>query len=187
MRYHVTFHIGAALTLCSLWFFLVYTPSTEKQLTIQTQAALIQQQLTDFDMTMKELPKSVQASRDLVTLKSNLNSSLYAKDEILALFRQISEDAVSHNLTLTEISPPVLELLHLNRVSEMADEPQFLNITLDLRGQYIEFGKYITHLESTPYFRKINFCHIRGSQAPTPEISLSVSFKALIGSAPESA
>jgi hypothetical protein len=134
---------------------------------------------------MKQLPVYLEQSHDLETFRDHLNSSLYARDDILKLLNRLTADAVSHNLSVVEITPPVMELLELNRRQDQAGEPQFLNLTLDIRGQYVDFGRYVRQLESTPYFRAINHCSIRGNQMTQEALDFSLGFRAMLGTTKE--
>jgi len=187
MKRRLTIYSVAALVLTLAWILLIYAPTVQRKQALNLQIKEAERQLEDFNRTMEELPKYLQTSNNLARFKDELNSSLYAKNDILELLEQITGDAVTNGLTVVEISPPVEELLKLNRATDLDSKPQFLNITLNLSGQYLDFGKYVNHLETTPYFRKINSCTARGARQLEPEVSFTVSFKALIGAARESA
>lgn len=174
---------GAAMT--ALWLFLIYLPAERERASLRSAIAQADWQLQDFQRVIRELPAYAETSRELARRKERLNSSLYAKEDILNLFRRIGAEASSHNLRLLDISPPVDELLALNRASPDRDEPQFLNITVGLRGRYLDFGRFVEDLEKAPFFRGENSCWLRGDQTPRPEIDLTISFKALIGSGEE--
>jgi hypothetical protein len=95
----------------------------------------------------------------------------------------LTDDAQAHSLRLVQISPPISELLELNRQAAVDNAPLFLNLTLDLRGRYIDFGQFIGELETKPYFRSVKNCVVRGGQTTEPAVDMTVSFKALIGTA----
>jgi len=186
MKRRFTAYAAAALVLILVWLLLVYSPTAQRKQALDLQIIAAEQQLVDFNRTMEELPKYLQTSNNLQRFKDELNSSLYAKGDILELLEQITRDAVDNGLTVVEISPPVTELLQLNRTTDLEGEPQFLNITLNLSGQYLDFGRYVTQLETTPYFRRINSCTARSARQLEPQVSFTVSFKALLGAARES-
>ncbi|MCP4684508.1 MAG: type 4a pilus biogenesis protein PilO [bacterium] len=183
MKRRLTIYTVTSLLLILAWFLLIYSPTVQRKQALNLRINEAEQQLADFNRTMEELPQYLKASNNLERFKNELNSSLYAKSDILELLEQITGDAVDNGLTVVEISPPVKELLLLNRATDLETEPQFLNITLSLSGKYLDFGKYVGHLETTPYFRKINSCTARGAREVQPEVSFTLSFKALIGAA----
>jgi hypothetical protein len=113
-----------------------------------------------------------------------LNSSLYAKSDVLALFRQLTRDAETYSLKLVQITPPVAELLRLNEQAAKENNPLFLDITLDFEGQYARFGQFVADLESKPYFRDVRSCTLR-SRPSASSIDLSLCFKALLGTPEE--
>ena len=187
MKKRITAYSATGLILTVAWLLLIYSPTVKRKQALDSQIRGAEQQLVDFNKTMAELPKYLQTSTNLTRFKDELNSSLYAKNDILDLLEQITQDAVNNGLAVTEITPPVSELLELNRSTDLENEPQFLNITLDLSGQYLDFGKYVSHLEKTPYFRRINSCTARNGRQPQPQVAFTLSFKALIGAPKESA
>ncbi|RKX26397.1 MAG: hypothetical protein DRP45_03615 [Candidatus Zixiibacteriota bacterium] len=185
MNRRIAYFVVGALSMCGLWFMFIHAPMVNDQRQIQLQIAEAEAQLADFNHTMEQLPRFIEESNSLNTYRDKMNSSLYAKNDILELFRKITEDAVVQNLTVVEISPPVMEILALNRVTGLTSEPPFLNIKLNIEGGFTDFGKYLFHLESSPYFRSINFCSLQSDEDGTGQLNVTVSFRALLGSAGE--
>ena len=99
---------------------------------------------------------------------------------------KLDQEARANNLEILDITPPVSELLELNRITR-PDEPLFLNITLTIAGNYVGFGKYMNNLEKAPFFRGVNSCHISGLPEEDPQLSLVVGFKTLLGRTRETA
>ncbi len=182
MKQRVTYFGLAALGMIAIWYFTALLPMSARSSACHESIAELEDRLKDYNRTCLELPEFLEANDNLEALRSELNSSLFAKSDILQLFHQLARDARNHNLELVEISPPISELLELNRRAILENEPQFLNVKLDLRGRYIAFGKFVEHLESRPYFRQINSCQVRGAQESKPTIDMSVAFRALLGS-----
>jgi len=181
MRKRLALYIGIAAGIVSLWLLMVFIPlERERQRTLQ-HIPEVEAQLTDIDRTLKELPAFLERSNSLEAFKTRLNSSLYAKADILKLFRQIGDQAAARGLTIAEITPPVSELLLLNEKAQNSGEPCFLNITLYVHGDYVNFGKFVSELEGAPFFRGINSCHISSSRDLSREITFAVAFKALLG------
>jgi hypothetical protein len=182
-RLVIYFSIVAALG--ALWLFVIHGPLVQRQKEVSEQTVRAEAQLADYLHTMEQLPQYLQTSRTLETLRSELNSSLYAKNDILKLLGRITDDAVAHDLAVIEISPPVMELIQLNRLSEISTEPQYLNLTIDIRGQYVDFGRFVSYLEQEPFFRSINHCSIRGGQETQQQLDFSIGFQALLGASRE--
>lgn len=186
MRKRSAIYIAAGMGLALLWYLVAYRPLDASLGAVREKTSAAEAQLADYNETVKRLPEYLKANETLETLRAKLNSSLFAKSDILDLFRQLSRDAADHRLELVQISPPVEELLELNRQAIAKSEPQFLNVTLDFKGRYMDFGRYIGHLEARPYFQAINNCYIRGNQILQPTVDMAVSFKALLGTLEES-
>lgn len=176
--------IGAGV-VC-LWFFIGYAPMTVESRQIKIRIEQAHVQLIDFQTTMDELPNYLKTSRDLEEFRSRLSSSLYAKTDILALLDLLKKEAKSKRLTIIEITPPISELLALNRATLTNDQPQFLNLSLKIKGDYVQFGRYVELLEDAPYFRGVNFCFVSGSTDPTVGVTYTLGFRALLTSERES-
>jgi len=174
-----------ALTLIGLWLFLLYTPLHKEQAAIVTQIEEARQQLDDFKTIMNKLPGFLKIRKKLEAERSVLRSKLYAKNDILMLFQHLYQQAKDENVMITEISPPIEELLQLNRIIPDSNQIQLLNINLKLQGRYIDFGRFISVVEKSDYFRGITDCKIRGSKAGHGDIQLQLGFNAMLGSLKE--
>jgi Tfp pilus assembly protein PilO len=180
-------YVSAGSALVVLWFFVIFSPLYQELTSLEVRAGESRQQLEDFRKSLEELPQFLQARERLRAQKADLRSKLYTKSDILRLFEQLRQQAESENLTITEIIPPIEELLELNRVIPDSTQPLFLNISLRLAGDYIRFGKFVGRVEHSSYFRGINDCRITGGQEVSDDLQLQIGFTALLGSARESA
>lgn len=185
MNRRAVLYPAMGLGLLAIWLFLGFLPQQRERQQVQTQIETANWEVADFDRIVGDLPKYMKTYKDVSLKRSHLNSSLYAKQDILDLFGQLGTAAAARNLRLVEISPPVDELLALNRANPGSNDPQFLNITMGLRGNYLDFGHFVDDLERAAYFKGINTCYVRGQQEATPEVDCTVSFRALIKTASE--
>ena len=168
----------AAVVMAVLWLLFVRLPGASERASVQAQIADAQVQLQDFDQTVLQLPAFIKTRQDLVSFREQLQSKLFAKNELLKLFGRFEQDSKNYGLRLDEIAPPIEELLELNSIS--SDQPQFLNITLKMTGQYINLGKYVLHLESEPYFRGVNDCRVSNSENDKKGLTISLGIRALL-------
>jgi len=181
MKTQIAAYVGVALVLVGLWFFGLYVPLHREHVNLAAQTIETQQQLDDFKRIMNELPGFIEAHESLRSRKAALSSKLYTKDDILKLFDQLKRQAQKQNMLIMEISPSVEELLYLNSIVPDSSQPQFLNISLDLKGGYISFGRFVGQVEQSGYFRGINYCKVIGSKDTRDDIRLQLGFKALLG------
>lgn len=176
--YILSFLMGAILCC---WFFFVCNPYLKENKMLESKISEQQIQLLDFEQTIALLPQFINDREQLKEKKEYLNSKLYTKEEVIKLFKHLEEKASDYQLTVSEITPPIEELLELNNQIPDSTKPQFLNIGVYVTGTYIEFGKFIQMIENDPYFRGINICQISGSKDYNQELSLYIGFKALLG------
>jgi Tfp pilus assembly protein PilO len=167
-----------AVAMAVVWLLLVHLPGASEQATLQAQIADAQTQLEDFDQTVLQLPAFIKTRQDLVSFREQLQSKLFAKNELLKLFAQFEKDSKDYGLRLDEIAPPIEELLELNGAS--SDQPHFLNITLKMTGHYLELGKYVEHLEGEPFFRGINNCRISSGENDRKGLTISLGVRTLL-------
>lgn len=173
--------ISSAVILISLWFFLLFTPYVQEKKSLKIKITDEKSQLQDFQQTINLLPKFMTERKLLKQRKEFLTSKLYTKEEVINLFSCIKDNAAAKNLIVTEITPPIEELLYLNSIIPDSTRPQFLNIGVSVSGSYIEFAKFIKKIENEPYFRGINACRISGSKDFNQNLELYIGFKALLG------
>jgi hypothetical protein len=182
MNRQLMIFFGAALGIVLLWFFLLEQPAAQKQALINAELIAIEAKLEDYRSTVADLPSILAQQNRLLSSRAELSSKLFAKNDILELFRQLDTDVRAHELRITEISPPVHELLALNQKLNTPDEPLFLNIRLTIRGGFLNFGQYVQGLEKAPYFRGVNRCTISSTNVPGDPTMFTIDFRALLGS-----
>ena len=187
MKTQLVSYAMAVLALAGLWFFLLFTPLHKEQTSIDVETKEAQQQLADFKTIMNELPGFLKTRQDLKEERSMLNSRLYAKNDILRLFQKLRQQAQEKNLVITEISPPIDELLYLNSIIPDSNQAQLLSISLKLEGRYIDFGRFVGAVEQSDYFQGINNCKIIGTKTGDGDIRLELGLNALLGSFKEKA
>ncbi len=173
-------YISISIGVIVLWIFLLFFPYVQKNNDISQQIAMTEQKLVDFQKTIDMLPIIIEKRKLLQKEKFSLDSKLYTKAEVLSLFKELEIKAALKNLKITEITPSVEELLYLNSIIPDSTQPQFLNIGLNLSGDFINFGKFVNKLEKEDYFRGINRCIIAGRLEDDREISMYIGFKVLL-------
>ncbi|MEW6412940.1 MAG: hypothetical protein AB1483_10795 [Candidatus Zixiibacteriota bacterium] len=178
----VVTYASIAVALCCLWFFSIYAPGIKERETLSLQIVDAEKRLADFQQTIADLPLYIAKHKSLLELRNDLNSRLYTKKDVLKLFDKLKEEASVRNLVVTDITPPVEELLYLNTIIPDSGQPQFLNIGLIIEGDYINFGKFVQTVEQADYFRGINSCKMYGHADDKSKITLHFGFKALLGS-----
>jgi len=180
-----TMYAAVVVVAAAVWFALLLQPNLNEQTALKMEGDSIRSRLDQFRATMAELPGYVQTQQELASAKRKLNARLYAKDDILDLLKLLQREAEEAGLVLIDITPPVEELLELGKASRQ-NLPDFLNLRLQLSGNYIDFGRYVGLLEGSPFFRGANYCRVvASSEAETPTHYV-FAFKALLGSIEES-
>ncbi len=181
MNKHLASYIAVSCTVLILWIAFLYLPYLSERTELETAVAQKQVQLDEMKKTVLELPEFIARHRIMIDSRQKLHSSLYAKQDIMRLIDHIREDADKYGLTITEIAPPVSELLLLNRHVDSLKLPDFLNITLMINGSYSDFGKFVGEIEHEPFFRDINTCRVNGAASNSTQVMYSFGFKALLG------
>ncbi len=174
-------YVAIAIALCAIWFFAAYVPFHKEKEQASAEIIEAEKQLADFHRTISELPKYLERQKNLLTQRQDLNSKLYSKKDVLKLFETLRNEADIKNVEVTEITPPVEELLYLNSIVPDSSKPQFLNIGLSLEGDYVSFGKFIEKIERADYFRGINRCKMFGHADDKSKVTMHFGFKALLG------
>lgn len=180
MNKRLLIYYGIGLTLVVGWFLAVHMPATAKRQRLAQEIDGNQSRLNQLEVTMRQLPDFLATHRQLLETRSDLQTELYSADELLELFAALETSAGNHGLTLTEISPPVDELLSLDRSDASLGEPQFLNLTLRLTGRYLDFGRYVVAQEAAPYFRGVNHCQILSPEDNRQNLDILLEMRVLL-------
>lgn len=181
MSKQVYMYLTGIVAAVLLWGYFVYVPFHENKISYFKERGSLETQLHDFQTTIAQLPAYLERKKALNQERKELTSKLYTKEEVLNLFGKIRQEANSYHLEVVEITPPVEELLELNRSLPDSTQPQFLTIGVRLAGDYIQFGRYVRDIEEAPYFRGLRRCTITGNREKNEHQQLYVSFKALLG------
>ena len=171
----------ATVVLATVWILLVWLPYHRQHTLLKVQINDAKQQLKDYKNTLEQLPKIIAERNQYENIKSILDEKLYTKRDMLKLFDKLYEIASKNQLHIVEITPPIEELLLLNRNISDSTIPLFLNITLSITGDYVNFGKFTEKVEKSLFFRGTNICQIMGDSKPIDELKFLFGFKALLG------
>lgn len=171
---------GVAMLI--LWTILVFVPQRNQYLQTSTKIAQAERSLADFERTVMLLPDFVKTHRNLTRKIDSLNSSLYTKENILNLFDQFYQIAGKNRMKIVEITPPVEELLRINRVNPDSTKLMILNVSIKVHGAYNDFGRFVSSMEEADFFRGSNFCSIFGTYNWKRPVLYNFGFKSLLGS-----
>ena len=172
--------MGAVLT--TIWVFAAFIPSYRNHLRVEEDTAEARRQLADFESTLSRLPEFIEGYNELQSARSNLTARLYTKDDILRLFDRLHFEASEKNLVITEITPPIEELLTLNKSVGDPTRPLFLNISIRTEGGYRDFARFVRAIEKSDFYRGTNMCQIIGGRDELYNLKQVYGFRALLGS-----
>ncbi len=184
MKTYHAYMLGC-VALVAAWFFIGHRPLASKQAAMDNRATQALAEIQDFRTTVASFPEELKTRQELDSTRNELNSALIAKQDILMLFRELENQAENRNLSITEITPPLEELLLLNDITTSPDQPEFISIAVRLIGGYEDFGDYVAYIEGSSFFRGISECNVAIGSQEQPGLSLHLRFKALLGSLPE--
>lgn len=179
-------YFGVTFAFVLVWYFLFVAPMNSHKADLNSRLTSAQAELADFSATLAELEDFLKLQEQLKNERVSLDSRLYAKENIIRLFDQLKDQANQRNLAITEITPPVDELIKLNETVPDSTKPQFLTIGLRIEGAYTDFGRFVGDIEKAGYFRGINKYQISSGRKDFERVAYSVTFKALLGRSGES-
>lgn len=182
MNTHRLIALIAAAGLLGGWYVGIYRPSSRKFNAIDQQLQTATNQLREYQTTIQQVPELLQACSELEAAKRRQNDALFAKEDILRMLDQITTEAASEHMSIAEIAPPLSELLTLNAAPKHPGEPLYLNVTVRVVGDYVEFGRFAERVERLPYFRGVNTVTILGAADKSAPLVYSIGFKAMLRS-----
>lgn len=170
----------ASLAAGAAWYFLLFTPTGQKATLAHIEAATVSSELETLLMTLKNVPDQLKTERGLDSLREAINNSLYATNEIERLFAEFTDEAETYGLTVTEITPSVEELLQLEENQRQKDFAPFLNFSVRMSGQFVDFGQFVERLEAAPFFQGINKITVNGAVEPGKPLTFYIDMRALL-------
>ncbi|HOD66278.1 MAG TPA: hypothetical protein PK186_05770 [candidate division Zixibacteria bacterium] len=181
MKPRVLIYGGIALALVVLWAFLVYTPYRHKAASARAAVRDTERRIDEAHRLTLQLPAFLKAEQTAESLRLDLDARLYAHADVLALVDDLVARADRHRLRVAEITPPVEELLQLDRTAAAASPP-FLNLEITVTGEFEQLGRFVADVEGSDYARGINRCIIAGAPDGSAPLSLQLGLRALLGS-----
>ena len=171
-----------AVAMLILWTFLLFVP--QHTLYLETSLKIIQAEhnLADFEKTVLLLPSYIKTHEYLTKKIESLNSSLYTKENILNLFEQFYSIAGKNKMKIVEITPPVEELLRINRINPDSAKLMILNVSIKAIGSYRNFGNFVSSMEEALFFRGSNYCSIISTLNRKSPVLYDFGFRSLLGS-----
>lgn len=171
-----------AVAMLILWTFLIFVPQHTLYLKTSYEIIQAEKNLADFEKTVLLLPSFVKTHEALTKKIENLNSSLYTKENILNLFEQFYSIAGKNKMKIVEITPPVEELLRINRINPDSTKLMILNVSIKVNGAYSNFGKFVSSMEEALFFRGSNYCSIISTLKLKSPVLYDFGFRSLLGS-----
>ncbi len=172
---------GTIAAMVVLWGYLVWIPHARKTQAADRLAEETRRQLAEAQQFTLQLPAFMDTQERLQAQRIDLNSRLYAAADIMALLRELRDQAAELNLRVIEITPSIDELLRLNQALTRSSEPQYLNIEILLSGEFVSLGEFVRHIEHEEYTRGINRCIMSGARDGSEPLQMQFGFRALLG------
>jgi Tfp pilus assembly protein PilO len=181
MNLRAAYYIVAGFTIAGAWYWLLFLPGEMSLAKVRARTAEASATLDDFRKTIGDFEQIAQSSENLDSLRQSLNTTLYSREQIVAMFESLEQNARSHKLVTVEIAPSVEELLRVANLQNAAGVPQYLNFGFTVTGRFHDFGAFIQQIEESPLCQGITRCQIVSSPLPTEPSTFHVRLKALLG------
>ena len=180
MRLRTTLFFIAGLAISALWYLFLVAPVHRTQARMQSELAMSQVQLEDYQATLNQFPVFLQ-TRDGINRKiAEINARLFSRQEILNLFDHVEQMAIDQQLRVSELAPHIEELLQLAQTPHTPGNPQVMSMDVKLTGDYLAFGRFMESLEEQAFFKKVDGCLISESPDHRGMLLFDLQFKALL-------
>lgn len=171
--------IGVGLFLA--WTFLLFMPAGNESDRLAQELTTVNQKVRQLEHDVAQLPNILRTKKGLSEKEKHQAINLFTSREILSLLEKIGRKCDAYHLDIEEVRPPVEELIRLQRVRQELGQPQFLNITLVLKGSFAKFGQFVSDLERAPYFRGVNYSRLQSAAVRSAPSQFMIEFKVLLG------
>jgi len=181
MKTRYIISIAILLAIVSAWYLLMLAPQMKKAGEIRASLETSDRMLNDFKNIIERFPQYFKAQKELSSKRRMVLSKLYTKDDLIKLFDKIESESERYNLRLVEITPSIEELLKLNRMMQMDNQPHSLDIEIKQRGSLQNIGEYMRFIESQEFYHGMNHCRISNPVETRQFSDLTFGFKAILG------
>ncbi|MEK7774612.1 MAG: hypothetical protein AAB305_01860 [Candidatus Zixiibacteriota bacterium] len=181
MNQRLTMYVASTIAIIGAWYMLLYLPGEASRAAVKSRAQEARATLEDFRTTIGEFQRIMESSDNLDSVRQSLNTKLYSRERIVAMFEALESNARSHKLVTVEIAPSVEELLRVAALQYAAGVPQYLNFGFTVSGRFTDFGEFIQQIEDSPLCQGITRCQIVSTPLPTEPTTFHVKLKALLG------
>jgi Tfp pilus assembly protein PilO len=177
---------AAAAGLIAVWLIALVLPLKHDQDKLKAELISAETTVAQLQQEAAQLPAILKRNSDLGDNIPGYEEDGHTREEVLTLLNKLGQQCESHSLAISEVRPPVEELILLHELhQEHPGMPQFLNVTLVLDGRYIDFGKFVTNLERSEYFNQVNFVRVKSNPDNQTNTQFMIEFKVLLGMMPE--
>ncbi|MDZ4722383.1 MAG: hypothetical protein SGI97_00505 [candidate division Zixibacteria bacterium] len=181
MKTRLTLFLGITLGLIAAWYLFLFAPAMNNQSALLAQVAQTESELARLNQTMLEIPTYLEKRNNLLNSRIVLNSKLFGKAEILSMLGDIRACARDAGIKIVDITPPVSELLAIQQdVSSDSLIPLFINLGLQLNGDFFRLGRFVEQIEQSPFFRTANSCGIVQSPQSEHDLNMAISMRVIL-------
>ena len=170
-----------AVGLILAWTFLLFLPAINEDNRLEQELKTAEMSVRQLEYEVAQLPEFLKSKEALTEEEKRRAINLFTSQEIISLLDKIGRMCDVYRLEIEEVRPSVEELILLQRRHHKAGEPQFLNITLVLEGNFARFGQFVTKLERAPYFRGVNYSRLQAAAVKSSPSQFLIEFKVLLG------
>ena len=181
MKRQLAIYLAISAGIVLGWAALLFMPAIKDNTRLEQEINTAQQTIEQFRFAVAQLPGILETKEILSKEDAQRAQDLFTSNQVIDLLEKVGRKCNSYSLDLQEVRPPVEELILLHQTIHTSTQPQFLNITLVLEGQYAKFGQFVTELERAPYFHGVNYSRLQSATVSNSQSQFLIEFKVLLG------
>ena len=172
-----------SICLCIAWLMLIFLPQRKEMSSLQTQMADLSTRLESSQQDLKSLPLLLQDRQSDETRVVDHSQQAWSVSSLPGLFDHLRGKASQYNLTVTDITPALEQLVTLRQEPSATDETGHLDMKLSLKGSYSDFGRFAESLNESAFVVRVIGCNIASNPSDWKDISYTYDFTVrLLGS-----
>jgi hypothetical protein len=176
-QYRLGIILALAVALPLLWFFLLYGPQRQHELSLQAEFSSAEQQHRDVTERL-QVASAVAAEKIEVEQRwHELTSCLYPADSAELLLQHLSSVAAGYNLAVLERQLEFGPLLGKLGARRSLGQMEAVSLRFSGRGRYLEIGEFLAALDREAVVAGIDAVEMQYRAAADPEIYFDLSLR----------
>lgn len=178
MKRTVLISVILAVLIAGGWYVGFNRPAGVAIKSLRQQVQAEYQKLDTYRTCLTGIDNIIREVDSLNAAIGTDDRAFSGRDEVVILYRMIDSLCDRPQYTLEEITPSLEEVIRFLREWDSAESAVYIPIRIKILGPYRPLAELVGKVENGPYFDRLEFCRLAGSEKLYPDCRLELGFVA---------